>query len=202
MKGVVNTPFMFLLTITLLTLSFCNKTLCIKNLCIKPPNVLVWYSLVYMYQDNNKMKKLYSILILPAALLLTACAGKVPTDLGMINDSELRPCPDKPNCVQTYDPADESHFQLPLAFNGDDEQTKLIMVAAITETGGKIIHEKSLAASGYYLHAEYESDWLKFIDDVEVVINDGMIHIRSASRLGYSDTVSYTHLTLPTIYSV
>ncbi len=133
------------------------------------------------------MKKLFSILIIPATLLLTACAGKVPAELGLVNGSELRPCPDKPNCIQTYDPADESHFQLPLAFNVDDEQTKQIMVTAITETGGKLINENSLASSGYYLHAEYESDWLKFIDDVEVVIKDGMIHIRSASRLGYSD---------------
>ncbi len=133
------------------------------------------------------MKKTYSIWLFPAVLLLTACAGKVPTELGLVNGSELRPCPDKPNCIQTYDPADESHFQLPLAFNGDNEQTKKIMVAAISETGGKLISEESLASSGYYLHAEYESDWLKFIDDVEIVIKDGMIHIRSASRLGYSD---------------
>ena len=50
-----------------------------------------------------------------------------------------------------------------------------------------MISETVLAPAGYYLHAEYESDWLKFVDDVEVVIKDGLIHIRSASRLGYSD---------------
>jgi len=50
-----------------------------------------------------------------------------------------------------------------------------------------IISEKPLSPSGYYLHAEYESDWLKFVDDIEVVIKDGLIHLRSASRLGFSD---------------
>ncbi len=133
------------------------------------------------------MKKLLSIIAFPLPLFLTACAGQVPNDLGMLNGSELRPCPDKPNCVQTYDPADNSHFQLPLKFKTDNEQTKTAISLAISETGGNIISEKSLDPSGYYLHAEYESDWLKFVDDLEVVIKDGLIHLRSASRLGYSD---------------
>ena len=125
--------------------------------------------------------------IIISSLLLTACAGQVPSDLGMLNGSELRPCPDKPNCVQTYAPTDESHFQLPLTVKADDAQTKQAISAAISETGGQIISEEPLKPSGYYLHAEYQSDWLKFVDDVEVVIKDGLIHIRSASRLGYSD---------------
>ena len=126
-----------------------------------------------------------SSLIIP--FFLIGCAGQVPNDLGMLNGSELRPCPDKPNCVQTYNPTDKSHFQLPLIFNTDNEQTKTAISNAITETGGKIISEKPLSPSGYYLHAEYESDWLKFVDDIEVVIKDGLIHLRSASRLGFSD---------------
>lgn len=122
-----------------------------------------------------------------SSLLLTACAGQVPSELGMLNGSELRACPDKPNCVQTYAPMDESHFELPLTPKTSDEKTKQAITAAISETGGQIISEEPLKPSGYYLHAEYESDWLKFVDDVEVVIKDGLIHFRSASRLGYSD---------------
>jgi len=119
--------------------------------------------------------------------LLMGCAGQVPSNLGMLNGSELRPCPDKPNCVQTYDPVDQSHFQLPLKSKADREQTQIAITRAITETGGKVISKKLLKPSGIYLHAEYESDWLKFVDDIEVVIKDGLIHLRSASRLGYSD---------------
>jgi uncharacterized protein (DUF1499 family) len=76
---------------------------------------------------------------------------------------------------------------LPLAFKQDEKQTALAITSAINATGGKVISETALVPSGYYLHAEYESDWLKFVDDVEVVIKDGFIHIRSASRLGHSD---------------
>jgi uncharacterized protein (DUF1499 family) len=118
---------------------------------------------------------------------LVGCAGQMPSDLGLVGGSELRPCPDKPNCVQTYDPLDTSHFQLPLALKQDETQTALAITSAINATGGKIISETALVPSGYYLHAEYESDWLKFVDDVEVVIKDGFIHLRSASRLGHSD---------------
>jgi uncharacterized protein (DUF1499 family) len=40
-----------------------------------------------------------------------------------------------------------------------------------------------------YLYAEYRSRWLGFVDDVEFLLVPGqrLIHVRSASRLGYSD---------------
>jgi uncharacterized protein (DUF1499 family) len=133
------------------------------------------------------LKRMLKVLGVFFPVLLTACAGQVPSDLGMLNGSELRPCPDKPNCIQTYDPADQAHFQLPLMFKVDAEQTRRSIDDAISKTGGKITGEKRLVPAGYYLHAEYESDWFRFVDDVEVVIKDGLIHVRSASRLGHSD---------------
>lgn len=133
------------------------------------------------------MKKTISIIAFSSFLLLTACAGQVPSDLGVVNSSELRPCPNTPNCVQTYDPLDELHFQQPLVVKESETETQLFIRSAIVKTGGKIISEKTLMSSGIYLHAEYESDWLKFVDDVEVLIKDDLIHMRSASRLGHSD---------------
>lgn len=127
------------------------------------------------------------LLLFPIYSSLAGCAGQTPSDLGMLNGTELRPCPDKPNCVQTYDPTDSAHFQLPLNFKQSDKQTVLAITSAINETGGKVISETSLTPSGYYVHAEYESSWLKFVDDIEVVVKDGLIHLRSASRLGHSD---------------
>ena len=40
-----------------------------------------------------------------------------------------------------------------------------------------------------YLHAECRSAWLGFVDDLELHLRagDGVIAVRSASRLGYSD---------------
>jgi uncharacterized protein (DUF1499 family) len=40
-----------------------------------------------------------------------------------------------------------------------------------------------------YLHAEFTSKWLRFVDDVEFLLDEpaGLIHVRSASRLGRKD---------------
>jgi uncharacterized protein (DUF1499 family) len=40
-----------------------------------------------------------------------------------------------------------------------------------------------------YLHAEAQTRWLRFVDDVEFWINpqSGVIEVRSASRLGKED---------------
>jgi uncharacterized protein (DUF1499 family) len=40
-----------------------------------------------------------------------------------------------------------------------------------------------------YLHAEYTTRWLRFVDDVEFYAPAGaqLIQVRSASRVGYSD---------------
>tara|TARA_B100000446_G_C10458159_1_gene307821 strand:+ start:192 stop:644 length:453 start_codon:yes stop_codon:yes gene_type:complete len=133
------------------------------------------------------MNKKHSTLVLSSFLLLAACSSKAPHDLGLVNDFELRPCPDKPNCVQTYAPTDESHFKQPLIVKESTEETQQAIRSAIVKTGGQVISEKILVPNAIYLHAEYESNWFKFIDDVEVLIKDDIIHIRSASRLGYSD---------------
>ncbi|MGH7970152.1 MAG: DUF1499 domain-containing protein, partial [Limisphaerales bacterium] len=42
---------------------------------------------------------------------------------------------------------------------------------------------------GHYLHAEFRSPLMGFVDDVEFVLapEQKLIHVRSAARLGYSD---------------
>ena len=40
-----------------------------------------------------------------------------------------------------------------------------------------------------YIHAEFRSEWFRFVDDVEFCFDEqkNIIHVRSASRVGYSD---------------
>ena len=121
------------------------------------------------------------------ALFLSACAGTPPADLGVTEDMELRACPSTPNCLQTYDRMDSDHFATPLSVQSNLLETKKAIKSVISETGGRIISEQTLSSKGYYLHAEYESNWLKFVDDVEVIVQENVIHFRSASRLGHSD---------------
>ena len=48
--------------------------------------------------------------------------------------------------------------------------------------GATVIEEKP-----NYLYAEFRTKLLGFVDDVEFLLGDGVIHVRSASRLGRRD---------------
>ena len=92
-------------------------------------------------------------------------------------DARLAPCSSKPNCVSSEIGTAEEKMVAPL--KASLEQVK----AAITSTGGIITREQP-----YYISATYTSSIFRFVDDVEIRDSqDGLIHIRSASRVGYSD---------------
>jgi len=45
-----------------------------------------------------------------------------------------------------------------------------------------------ITANDDYLYAEFRSKWFRFVDDVEFLIEtNGVIQVRSASRVGHSD---------------
>ncbi len=48
---------------------------------------------------------------------------------------------------------------------------------------------KIVASTNIYIHAEFASAMFRFVDDVEFYFEDSrnIIHVRSASRVGYSD---------------
>jgi uncharacterized protein (DUF1499 family) len=106
-----------------------------------------------------------------------------PLNLG-VQDGQLSVCPDSPNCVSSQ-AADQRHAIAPLLFSGDG-QAALEKIDKVLQgwPGVKITSQ----ASGY-LRAEFTSTLFRFIDDVEFVVvpNEGVIHFRSCSRIGYSD---------------
>lgn len=116
-------------------------------------------------------------LIIVGLLTLLGCAGDRPASLG-IHNNQLAICPDSPNCVSSFDTR-ESHRIEPLQGSLGDVKTAILQmprVAVITENED-------------YLHAEFTSRLMGFVDDVEFLADpsQGIVHVRSASRLGYSD---------------
>jgi uncharacterized protein (DUF1499 family) len=87
----------------------------------------------------------------------------------------LAPCPRSPNCVSS-DAADAEHGIAPLALAAREA------VAALPRT--RIVSE-----GGDSLHAECRSALFRFVDDLELQLRpaEGVIAVRSASRIGYSD---------------
>jgi len=98
----------------------------------------------------------------------------------------LPPCPSSPNCVSTLAPAsDERHAIAPYRYKKSRAEAKETLKAAIaTLPRIKLVEEDEA-----YLHYEFTSKLLRFVDDVEFVFDEESktIHFRSASRIGYGD---------------
>ncbi|HHL42597.1 MAG TPA: DUF1499 domain-containing protein [Hellea balneolensis] len=95
---------------------------------------------------------------------------------GMV-DGRLAPCSSKPNCVSSEDGTPDDKKVRP--FRG---VPKADIKRAITVLGGHISREDDR-----YLAAEFTSKLYKFVDDLELRFDGDITHIRSASRVGYSD---------------
>lgn len=123
---------------------------------------------------------------LAALVFLGACAGEGPGDLG-VHDGRLTPCKPTPNCVasQADRAADAGHYVPPLAIRGEPEAAWAALVAAVRAAPRVHI----VAERPGYLRAEYASRVFGFVDDVELQLDPSAkaVHVRSASRVGYSD---------------
>jgi len=96
----------------------------------------------------------------------------------------LPPCPHSPNCVSSQ-AADSDHFIAPFKIKGRPEDAFAALKKALSEQSRTVITE----ATGTTLHAEATSLIFRFVDDVHAILGAeaGVIDIRSASRIGYSD---------------
>ena len=124
------------------------------------------------------------ILLVIATLFVLGFLSKSDEANGLV-EGRLSQCPDKPNCVCSEFNADTDHFTEPLAIsteNAADVMTRLKSV--IREMGGTIQREKD-----NYLAATFTSAIFRFVDDLEIRIDREakLIHLRSASRVGYGD---------------
>ena len=107
---------------------------------------------------------------------------KRPGGLG-VRDGKLAPCKRSPNCVSSQaDPADAEHYIAPIAFGGD-------AIAAVRKALQSMRDVRVVSAEPGYLYAEFRTPLLRFVDDVEFFHDAaaGLIHVRSASRLGRRD---------------
>jgi uncharacterized protein (DUF1499 family) len=115
----------------------------------------------------------------------TVFSWKRPDSIG-VKEGRLAPPKSTPNCVSSQaDPADGEHYIAPIAFKGDAAAA----MAAVRKAVEGMRDATIIRAEGGYLYAEYRSKRMRFVDDVEFFYDDkaGLIHVRSASRLGRRD---------------
>lgn len=106
-----------------------------------------------------------------------------PAILGVL-DGQLVDCPNSPNCVSSQ-ANDKQHRINPIAYttSAADAKAKLMAVLADMPRVEIVVEQPD------YVHAEFQTAILRYIDDVEFYFNEEekQIELRSASRLGYDD---------------
>ena len=126
--------------------------------------------------------------IIGVAIVLVAVIGfffwknlSMPKTTGLIN-GRLQPCPKSPNCVCCcYD--DKVHNIAPLPFSSEKTLDQ------IQEYLSKHYIVKVVQRTPDYLHVVVTTPVMRFKDDLEFAVNRerGVVLVRSASRVGYSD---------------
>jgi len=136
------------------------------------------------------MKRLRKMLIgtgiafvILVGVILVLNSRSQPAAIG-VTDGKLAACPQSPNCVSTQ--TDQSEKQMEsLKFTGSVDQTREKIKAILKS----MLRTRLVTQSNNYLHYEVRSLLMRYVDDVEFLIDPEkkQIDFRSASRIGYSD---------------
>ncbi|APW42528.1 DUF1499 domain-containing protein [Rhodoferax saidenbachensis] len=130
-----------------------------------------------------------------AAALLVAgqvglLTGRTPKNLG-VQDGRLKPPSQTPNSVSSqanlYPDHPQKDYALiaPFQFSGDGEKAMARIAEILKRTDRTVV----VTQEPGYLYAQCTTKLLKFTDDIEFWLDKsaGVIHVRSASRLGQKD---------------
>lgn len=111
-------------------------------------------------------------------------SGSPPPDLG-VSGGKLRGGDGRPNWVSSQVPATDPHHVRPFAPGGEPGSAWRALEAAVrAERGSRVVTVRP-----DYLHAEFSSKSMGFVDDMEFTpdITAGVIHVRAGARLGIRD---------------
>lgn len=99
-------------------------------------------------------------------------------------DRHLAPCPKSPNCVSTRGGAPGQRMS-PIPYRVPTATARRLLLEIL----GSRKRTEIVTAEELYLHATETSALFRFVDDVELSLDEAAreIHFRSASRTGYSD---------------
>jgi uncharacterized protein (DUF1499 family) len=138
------------------------------------------------------MKTLAALALVALSLLVAGRLGLLtgtrPSDLGAPGGRLKAPSATR-NSVSSqasrYPDAPRTATIAPLACPGEPAAAMRRLAALLARMPGAVM----ITATPDYVHAEFTTRWLRFVDDVEFVAApaDGVIHVRSASRLGLED---------------
>jgi uncharacterized protein (DUF1499 family) len=130
------------------------------------------------------------VVLVVLAAQFGALNGRAPKNLGL-RDGKLKPPSGTPNSVSSQADHWVDHPQRhyaridPMLIKGD-ASTMVARIKAVVATmpGAAVQLEEA-----HYLYATFTTPGLKFVDDIEFAVDAaaGVVHVRSASRLGRKD---------------
>lgn len=97
-----------------------------------------------------------------------------------MTDRTSTPCGNKPNCVSTEDEREAFALDAFVLSPGTD-------IDAIERIALQLPGAKTAAKQDNYIRVECTSKIMRFVDDLELRIDDNKLLVRSESRVGYSD---------------
>ena len=134
----------------------------------------------------SKFLIVFFILILAVVFMffLRSKASKKGHAPGLVN-GKLAKCSRKPNAVCSEYSDHTSHYVEPIDVSKVNMGQHFNKVLKAIEANGGVI----VTQDDDYVAATFTSSIFKFVDDVEARLDkeEGLIHLRSASREGYSD---------------
>lgn len=106
-----------------------------------------------------------------------------PVSIGIVN-GRLSAMPDSPNAVSSQTDIPDKYVE-PIKVSVDPETVLKRIEVILREMGNNHI----ITRGENYIHAVFVTSIMRFHDDVEFLVDSdsGVIHFRSASRVGYSD---------------
>lgn len=102
-----------------------------------------------------------------------------------LTNGQLAPCPEQPNCVSSESSPSDDHSIAAIPITPDMGEEPLLKVKEVIELLGGDVN----FSNEQYLASTFTSELFGFVDDIELRVDQGsgLLHVRSASRVGYSD---------------
>lgn len=120
---------------------------------------------------------------LAALIGLSFMSSRTPDNIGPV-DGRLHDCPDTDNCVASTATDPKKRVET-IQLDGPEEEVMDRLARAVAAMD----HSEVAETDGNYLRAVFTSPLWRFRDDLELLYDRqaGVVHVRSASRVGYSD---------------
>ena len=123
------------------------------------------------------------ITVFTGLLYLQAVSSRSMSVASGHENGRLLPCPESPNCVSSQADIQDSPYIAGISVPDSSGWPRLIGIVSAMK------RVQLISQDGNYAHFTFQTPVMGFVDDVEFYYTpeSSVIHVRSASRVGYSD---------------